>query len=178
MAPLPESNTARLFVGYNDGIFDHTLQFRYDDSSTTESDVMDVAHDYLSAIAGALYAVSITTVERSASGSNVRLPVTWSHSPSYGSGAMPGVNAPRYLEFTGKDQTGRRWHLTQFGIDLATPTTYKLLPGDDADVDAGRAALVAGFLAFTITSIAAQKVMVNLDVPVGFNDHFIDLRRG
>lgn len=178
MAPLPESNTARLFVGYNDGIFDHTLQFRYDDSVTSESDVMGVADAYLTAIGGALYDISITIVERCATGSNVHLPVTWAHAASYGTGAMPGVNAPRYLEFTGKDQTGRRWHIVQFGINLATPSNYLLLPGDDADVDAGRAELIAGFASSTILSIAGQKVLVNNDAPVGFNDHFVDRRRG
>jgi hypothetical protein len=178
MAKLNEFNTDRLFVGYNDGLFDHTLQFRYDGSVTGEDDVMDVAHDYLTSLSGALYLITITGVSRCAEGSNVHLPVTWTHGSSYGSGAMPAVNAPRYIEFTGKDQTGRRWHLTQFGIDLATPSTYKLLPGDDADVDSARAALVAAFVAFTIMSINKQKVLVNNDVPVGFNDHFIDLRRG
>jgi len=178
MAPLPESNTARLFVGYNDGTFDHTLQFRYDDSSTTEGDVMDVADAYLTAWGDALYAISITQVERCAQGSNVHLPVTWTGSPSYGTGAMPAVNAPRYLEFTGKDQTGRRWHLVQFSFAFATDVNYVFQPGDEADLDAARAALIAGFAAFTITSIAGQKVLINNDVPMGFNDHFVDLRRG
>jgi hypothetical protein len=177
-AAIDPTNTFRLWVNYNDGKYDHSIQFRYDGSVTSEAEVMTVADDYFTAIAGAAYLIGIGVVEFAGEGTNVRNPVAWTGAATYGTGAMPDVNAPRYIQFTGKDQTGHRWHLEQFGLDFATPATYALGTLDDADIGAAFGVLQAAFTAGTIQSINKHKVLLNPAMPVGFNDHFIVQNRG
>jgi hypothetical protein len=178
MAPLPETNTDRLFFGYNDGSYNHELQFRYDTGSTSEADVATVVHNYLTALDGSLYVITFVAWERALAGSNVRNPVTWPHASTYGTSAMPAVNAPRYLEFTGRASSGRRWHLTQFGVNISTPAAYKIAPSVVGSLDDARTVLQDAFNILTITSIDHLAVAVNASFPVGFNDHFISRARG
>ena len=175
---LDPTNTARLWVFYHDSKFEHALQFRYDDTVTTESEVQDAAHAYLTAWGTGLYSITIVRVERASSGSNVHLPVTSTLDADYGSGTMPAVLAPRYVEFTGKDGTGHRWHLTQFSVNLTVPDTYVILPDYDAHVDAARAALNTAVTTGPVTSINALPVFMNSEVPTSLNDHFVVEARG
>ena len=178
MAVLPESNTDRLFWTYNDGFYDHSLQFRYDTGSTSEADVGTVIHNYLTALSTTLYAITFVSFERSLEGSNVRNPVSWGHSSTYGSTAMPEVNAPRYFFFTGRASSGRRWHLVQFGGAFTTPATWKLTTGDSGNLASARTVLVDAFSVLTITSIDHLAVTVNSVFPVGENDHYVVRQRG
>lgn len=178
MAPLDEWNTDRLFFTYNDGMYDHSLQFRYDTGSTSEADVALVIHNYLVAWDVALHTITFVSFERSLQGSNVRNPVSWTHSSSYGTGSMPDVMAPRYVEFTGRASSGRRWHLVQFGSNITTPDTYKLTTGDVGDIADARTVLQNAFNILTITSIDHLAVTVNSVFPVGLNDHFVVQNRG
>ncbi len=178
MAPVSQTLTPRLFVTYSDGSYDHTLSLRAAADDGGAADVMAVVDDYLTQLAPKLYLITITQSEVAAIGSNVRNPVTWTGQATYGSGAMPAVNAPRYIEFTGKQGNGRRWHMVQFGLNIATPPTYEFLPTDDADLDAARAVLIDAFAVSQIVGVTGLKVTLNSEVPLGFNDHFIVRARG
>jgi hypothetical protein len=171
-------NTFRLWVNYNDSIYDHALQFRYDGDVTSESDVMEVADTYLTALSDNIHTITIGVVEFAGEGTNVRNPVVWGFAASYGSGAMPTVQAPRYVEFTGKDGTGHRWHLTQFGVNITNPDDWVLRGEALGHIDDARSALQTAFNVGTIISINKLKVRVNLEVPVGYNDHFVVQARG
>jgi hypothetical protein len=172
------TNTTRLFTAYNDGQFTHTLQWRYDETVTTEGDVMTVVDDYFTAWDTALYAITMGVVERAAQGTNVRTPIAWSGAASYGSGSMPVKEAPRYVEFTGKDNLGHRWHLTQFAPAITTPDTWKFNFGDVTRIDDAAAVLINAFNTGIISSIEGLKVIVNNSKAVGYNDHFVVRRRG
>lgn len=178
MAAIDERNTFRLWVNYNDGFFDHSIQFRYDGSVTTESEITLIAHNYFVALSTSLNVINILGAEFAGEGSGVRNPTSWDHSASYGTGALPQVNAPRYFMITGRDQTGHRWHIEQFGGAFSSPDTWKIGPGVIGNLDSARTVLVTAFNVGTIYSINKKKVVVNSTFPVSFNDHFVVKARG
>lgn len=173
MAPVAQTLTPRLFVTYSDGAHEHTISFRTASDDGGALDAMGVVDDYLTQLADSLYLITITKSELAVTGSNVRNPVTWTGAATYGTGVMPLVNAPRYIEFTGKQSNGRRWHLTQFSINVSTPVIYGFEPTDVADLDAARAVLIGAFAAGQLVGVTGLKVAVNSFVPLGFNDHFV-----
>lgn len=124
MAPLPESNTARLFVDYNDGQNDHTLIARYAPSAGSDI-AMDNVGLFFQALDPILYLVTIVGARVAATGSNISVPIPWTGSPTFGSTSMPIVNAPRQMTFLGRTIGGRRVRWSVFGFKGTFPDLYR-----------------------------------------------------
>ena len=177
-AALPADSTARVFLDYTDGNYDHTIMMRLKLIDSSNAIVMGVMDDLLAALADQLYTLTIQGARYADSGSNVTLPLTWTGSSSYGSGTQAEINAPKELSFTGKSITGHRWHLSLFGLSTAIPDVWKYLPGDQVAFDDAWAILQGAFNSNKICAISGNKVILNADMPVSFNDHFIVQNRG
>jgi hypothetical protein len=126
MAPLPENTTGRLWVGYGDGQHNHELMVRYAGGATSPTGAMTWAAAFLAALAAELFVLNITEARYAAAASNISIPITWTGASTYGTGAMPAVNAPRQICFQGRSTGGRRvkWYI--FGCKLETPNNYWL----------------------------------------------------
>lgn len=133
MAPLPEHNTARLFVDYNNGVHDHTLLVRYTPSAGSDI-AMDNAAAFLQALDPILYEIAIIGARIAATGSNITVPIPWTGSPTYGDGVMPLVNAPRQMTFLGRTSGGRRARWSIFGYKGTWPDRYRYSSTEVAEI--------------------------------------------
>lgn len=129
MAPLPDNNTACVWVGYNDGYNDHELQVRYRPPAVA-ADAITTVVGFFEVLAPLLYLITITGVRYRAAGSTVSLPNVWPGAATYGAFLMPENQAPRQLNFVGRDTGGRmvRWAL--FGFNGNTPGSYRINAAD------------------------------------------------
>lgn len=145
LAPLPEDNTARLFVNYTHEGVGHEAQFRAL-SPFTQADVVTWVHDWLTDNA-ALFGTNVTfdSADWAAAGSNVRNPVSWS--PITGTAAP--LNDParfsRSMSFTGRSPDGRKLRLFFYGIKFGPDNTYRV----EATEDAALAAAITDLNALT-----------------------------
>ncbi len=177
MAPLPIDSTPRFWLDYTDGIFDHTMMFRYS-ASTTLSDVMGGVDNFLNQLSPDLYEITILGARAAASGSNVSLPVTWEGAGTYGSGGALAVTAPRELTFLARASDGRRSRVSVYGLKLSTPDTYRFNPDDDSAIDSAVAALALMASSSQWISISVHALTVYTYVDVNFNSYWERKSRG
>lgn len=135
MAPLPESNTVRIWVDYSDGVNEHSLMARVISPANQAAARLRV-HNFLFALSPSLYLLTITGARVAALGSNVTNPMVWDHNATYGTGVMPVNNAPRELRFIGRSADGRRNSVSVYGFDGTTPDDYRISATENVDVDA------------------------------------------
>lgn len=125
MAALEPNNTNRLWLRYSDGVNEHELLVRFDDTTDKADLVMVELHNMFTALEPAIFALSIAGVRVSAEGGLLSFPMPWSGDPSYGTGAMPAKEAPRQACFLGRSSGGRRVRFFIFGADMTTPDLYR-----------------------------------------------------
>jgi hypothetical protein len=178
MAALSLSNTGRLFVDYNDGLNDHTLMLRWVDDFSSVNTAMSVAAAVFSNLATMLYTVTILGARFADEGTNVTNPITWTGDATYGTGTMPGANSPRQVMFEGRDSTGRRWKLSVFGCNFATPNDFRLAQEDETEIGDVLADLAIAFSTGQISSINKRTVDLKQYASVNFNNHFEVVARG
>lgn len=126
MAPLADTNTARVWVDYNDGQFSHTLKIRYNEAVATPADAITAAADLFLAIASDWYEISIEGARQASQDDVFSFPIAWTGSSSYGGGAMPRVFSPRQFCLLGRDSQGRRARWFLFGFEGTSPDNYRL----------------------------------------------------
>lgn len=177
MPALPPSTTARVWVHYNDGVYNHSIQMR-PAAAVPASAALAVIQDFLEAIEGALYNISITGVEVAGAGTDVRNPMGWTGAAEYGTGVMPAVNAPRELRWQFRSTDGRQGSLSMFGGNFATPDNYRFLPTVSADYDAGVTVLTNAAVAGQFVTISGLAPVVKNYVSVNFNSYWEAERRG
>lgn len=177
MAPLPPSNTRRLWVNYNDGVNDHQLMLR-GTTDATPADLMAVADAFLVALADTLYAISVAGADYAEVGTNISNPQVWSGSSGYGTGAMPDVNAPREFAWEMRSNDGRLGSYSMWGINAATPPAYRILFGANADLDAARAVLIGAHNVGTLCTISGQRGVLKTYYNVNFNSYWEEQARG
>lgn len=155
LPPLPPENTARFRVNYSVGGEQHNFQVR---SAPTSPATLGADVDaFLTALSGALNAVTISTVEFAASGSNVFNIVTSGiEGNAYGSGAGTGSARANYVDFIGRSTDGRKVKLAVFGLKIDA-TDYRFLPGENTSVDDAIDVLQLGGVQFlTISGVKPQ----------------------
>lgn len=178
MAALPAHNTSRVWVDYNDGINDHSMMVRWTAASSDSSTALGVLADFFAELDTLLYATTITGARVALVGSDVTNPVVWPGDAGYGTGVMPGANAPRQVMWEGKDNSGHRWKLSLFGMNVTTPNKFRFVQGDDTHLDAARAILGTALSNGTLVSINVKNVLLKLFMSVNFNNHFEAGQRG
>jgi hypothetical protein len=187
LPPLPENNTARLFLTYTTGTAataqEHTVSIRYNAAQATPSDIM---LDLAEAMEGETLEAQLfegwrfLSAETQAAGSQVRLPVTLP-------GALAGIlgtgnNAPtppdqaREVRLIGRGLvSGRRVSMSFFGIDgtAIAEQDFRFTPAGGTLLFSIRglaAALAASGAAFT--SIAGDATTWYAYVNWQFNSHW------
>jgi hypothetical protein len=125
MAPLPSNNTGVVFVDYNVGGEDHTLQARYSVGNAAP-DALVVVQMFLEALDTELLGLTILGARARAKDSNVTLPAVWPGAGSYGSGAASNTQTAWYYDFIGRSAGGRRVRWSMFGAERFEDST-----GDD-----------------------------------------------
>lgn len=131
LAPLPPSNTARLFVSYSAyGSYRHTVQLRPLTGFTIE-DTREWFIDWLTANA-ALFATTTVFDEASVAviNSDVRNPVTWEEISGTGVAPADTVRDTRMISFPGRESSGRKSRLSFYGHVFGPDTDYRVLQGD------------------------------------------------
>jgi len=125
MPALPQSNTARFWLDYSDGVNEHSMTFRISNSVTLVT-IKSQVDNFLTQLDTSLYLISILGCRVAVEGSNVTNPTTWTGNSTFGSGAMPIANAPRELRFIGRSTDGRRNSVSVYGYNGATPEIYRI----------------------------------------------------
>lgn len=139
MAPLPPNGTPRFKFNYTVNSQQHSFQLRGEFSPAVAGAIVE---GLLTAMADAIYAITINTVEFAADNSDIFLPVTTGlESDVFGEGFVGNPERNWFYGFAGRSAGGRKWHLDIFGA-RTLGTDYRLLPGENVDVDAGVASLV------------------------------------
>jgi hypothetical protein len=133
MPPLDPTNTARAFVTYNADTVTHTLMVRINeladdaDLSTQIGAVLDTIGDELSLC-------TFVKFERTAIGSNIRLPAVWTGPTTWGSGDPETDQQANFWSFTGKDSDGHKARVDFFGRHLAPNDDYRLQAADNVHI--------------------------------------------
>lgn len=133
MTPLPPESTARAYFTYNVASAQHTIQARCD-AALTDAEVSGHFSIFVNAMAGKVYASTFTRLERSAVGSNVRVPATYTGSLEWGTGTGDPDEAPFFYSFTGKDALGHRVRVELFGRGRAAGDNWRISEVDDSDI--------------------------------------------
>lgn len=138
MAPISPDNTPRFKFNYTQNGFVHSFQLRSHDSPSGIAAIVD---GFLTALDVSITTLVITTVEFAAAASDIFLPVVSGlEGDSYGSGFNVNPIANWFYGFQGRSAGGRKWHLDIYGA-TTLGTDFRLLPGENLDVDAGVTAL-------------------------------------
>lgn len=134
MAPLPSSNTARLYLDYTVGGEDHTQTVRYDGPGNRVP-AAGVLAELWAFLSSELYGTTIQGLRFSIAGSDVTNPMAWPGDPTYGAGSPPAGQQMKFFSIVGKSADGRRVRMEQFGITQAIPSTWRLARGINAAMD-------------------------------------------
>jgi len=168
MAPLNPNNTARFRFHYVTGGKEHTLQVR---STNSPAFVGTFVDNFFTSITGALFIMTITTVDWAPAGSDIFNPVTTGiEGNTYGSGSGTPDQAAWAYTFLGRTSGGRRVRFNIYGA-TTLGANYHIAPGENVWIDAGIATLVsAGGLVLGIDGISpVWKAYADVQV----NDHWV-----
>jgi len=177
MAPLPENNTHRMWVEYNDGINTHELLVRYDDSGAGLTFAKSSANLFFQAISPQWYRCNITACRYSLAGSNVSLPTPWAASTAFGTGVMPGSVAPRELAWLARDANGRRTRWFMFGCLLETPATYRFALNFNSDLAEAWGVISDAQNGGAFLSISGLNPEMYSYISVNFNNYYEEKQR-
>jgi len=137
---LDPNNTPRAFVTYNVDTANHTMMVRCN-ADASDGDLSEEIGSVLEAMGGQLTECTFVKLERSAAGSNVRVPATWSGPTTWGSGDQLAEFQNRFWSFTGKDSLGHKTRVDFFGRHLANNTNFRLFAVEDSTIAATIAAM-------------------------------------
>jgi hypothetical protein len=166
MAPINPNNTPRFKFNYTQNGFEHSFQIRSHASPATVGTLVD---GFLTALFPAITLLTLGVCEFAASASDIFLPVTMGQEGEvYGSGFNVNPIANWFYGFQGRSAGGRKWHLDIYGA-TTLGTDFRLLPGENTDVDAAVAFLQAST---GIVGIDDDAVTVYSYVNCGVNAHW------
>lgn len=167
MAPLPADSTPRYKVNYNVTLDNHSFQVRSHASPGAIGVLIDA---FLTALADALYGITIISVEFAADGSNVFLPVTTGIEANvYSSGSPANDQRPWFYGFQGRGAGGKKWHLDMFGA-RSLGSNYLVTTGEIPEVDDAIVALQS--FGSDLVAIDDTAVTVYNYANAGVNAHF------
>lgn len=132
MAALPPSNTPRYFMTYNVNGRNHTMGMRAD-STVDDAAASTAMGGLLDALEPLLYSSTFVKFEKSAEGSNVRVPAVWTGPTEWGTGTST-PNAPSAFSFTGKDIEGHKFAVQVFGRNQAPNDDWRVPAVDDSAI--------------------------------------------
>lgn len=132
LTPLPEDNTARLFVNYTHDTEEHEVQFRLL-SPFTQSDLVGFVSTWINdnkILWGS--DVSFHSADWAAQGSSVRNPVSWTTITGTGTPTTFPTRLSRSGSFTGRSPDGRKVRLFFYGMVYGPDSTYRVYGSEDS----------------------------------------------
>lgn len=175
MAPLPPSNTPRLFYDYLQGTTTHTMMVRHDVGSTVSNVDLQV-DEFLNAISALLVTTTISAVRAAAAGSDITLPVVSALVGTvYGTGTASPITDARQFSFTGRSTAGRRARVEVFGANAA-PVDYRVTPTELPAIQTALDALANDPDVFEAID-GLSGVVWNQYMNFGLHDHYVKKAR-
>lgn len=104
------------------------------DGAMSDADVSSHFSAFIDAIAPLLYHGLFVKLERSAVGSNVRVPAVYTGTAEWGITEADPDEAPFFWSFTGKDVGGHKVRVEMFGRGRAAGDNWRLAAVDDSSV--------------------------------------------
>lgn len=174
MAPLAPNLTQRWFYTYQNARNAHEFTIRGTDLATL-ADADALVASILSAIGNRFASSTITKVEHSGIGGNVRFGVVSDRlGDEFGSGAPNPVQDATELTFTGKTENARRWRFGIFGW-MSDVGDFRQTSSEDAEV----AAVVNLWAADSPVNVGIDglKIFPNAYGNIKPNDHWVKKSR-
>lgn len=172
MAPLPQNNTARFWVDYNDDVNEHTAMVRFDATVLDVPSALDTYHEFLTDISDFLYEITIIGARWAEQGSDISIPVTWPGDSTYGTDFMPPLLGPRQTRWEGRDSSGRKGSLSLYGCKYTTPDSYRIISIGANLPNLGVLAINAGSALGSFQSIGGNRMNMKNYVNVNFNSYW------
>ena len=173
MAPLPENNTAVLFVDYDTCGEPHQLQCRMADASTV-TEAMDGVNAFLTALGNSHRLMTITGARHRAALATVTTDVVWTGAATYGIGAGTHDESAKFYDFIGRSAGGRRVRVGIFGAIIGVEgEDYRLAASSDPAFSGALAVLVGAIDHFVAIDglPASWKPYVNLGQNAYWRNH-------
>lgn len=170
MAPLPENNTARIFIRYTSLGQEHEAILRLGAAGTT-AEAGAIYSQFAPLIAALLPSSDAVLGARfQGAGSNVSFPLAGAN-PVNGSGVTPDTdNQPEFVSFTGRSSDGRRVKFTVFSPQWDPDTQgYRDIAPTGPWLDLLNA---LRFPDATITTISGGTPLWNSYMNRGYNAYF------
>lgn len=177
MAALPPENTQRFWVAYYDGWYNHELMLR-GRTDTTNGDFITIVQDFMAAISTAFYAITLTGYRHADAGDTFSNPVTLAGTITFGSGVMPGANAPRELAWEGRSNDSRLVSYSMYGYAGATPNVYRFQAEDIGALSDARDVLDGAHDDGLLCTISGLKAEMKGYINFNFNSYYEEKRRG
>lgn len=126
LAPLPESNTARLFVNYRHEAEEHTVQIRAL-SPFTQSDVVGWFHTWLDTNKSLFgTGTEFHSADWADVNTDVRNPIAWTPITGTGSPTTDPTRFSRSMSFVGRSPDGRKLRVFFYGSIFGPDDTYRV----------------------------------------------------
>lgn len=136
LPPLPESNTARLFVHYTHENVEHEVQVR-PITSTNIPALANWFQNWLTENSGLFgTGTQFDSAQFAAQNSNIRNPIAWSPVTGTGTATSDPARFSRTASFVGRGSDGRKVRLFFYGTIFGPDNTYRVLSGESAVLDA------------------------------------------
>jgi len=175
MAALPQSNTMRWWAVYTCNGSEHRVMARTGPAATAAS-MSTVFSTLFANLAGQMVATTITGLEQSLAGSNIRLLHPYTGAQPTGTGTnIDNDQRARTLSFVGRTAGGHKSRLFVFGIDAFSEGDYR--------VDTTESTFVAAVVTQLVNT---PGVFLGIDglapvwhsyANIGYNDHWIKVYR-
>lgn len=172
MAPLPDHNTARLWVDYTNSYDVHTILWRYNDLTADVEDAKSAVTAFLTALSTSINAINLISMRYAVSGSDVSLPTGLPEDTSYGSGALNAGARANSWQFLGRSSTGRRGSFYLYAVAAAVPVGARVPISSDSNLAAAIATLITATDTGAWVAIDANAMFVKPYVNFVVNDYW------
>lgn len=143
LPPLPESNTARLWVQYDTGVGIHEMQFRKV-SASAKADFITQVRSVCTQLAGLVWnSGGFTSARYASAGVDLSFPEPWAAINGTNVTAPNPINRTNFVTFSGRSPTGRKARLFFFNPYVANESDFRLELGDSAQLQAAWNVLMA-----------------------------------
>jgi hypothetical protein len=183
MPALPSNNTAQYFIEYTNGLDEHVLGVRYDDSTATLTDAIRAVELFFLELEPLLWSgFQYIQARQQAKGANFTLPAPIpSVAPTPGGSTITEFNAPLSHTFVGRTNGGRRNVAPIYAIGLDPPAAWVWRGGDQPVLSNTVTYLNGGGVpllpAGTFIGIDGQPVIWYDRITVTYNDYWIRQNR-
>jgi len=178
MAPLPQENTARLILDYQNGGKNHSILWRYNNDTSTLANAKAALDAFLSELDPDLHVITVLGARQGLAGNPLTFPTVWTGASAYGTGATTGLNVPKELRFIGRSTDGRRVSVSVYGWNGFLPDDFRINAGESATVDAAIASLILSAGTGAWCTISEQEPLVYTYADFNWNSYWERKMRG